>query len=178
MSSRTPPPGPLIGGLLRLAWVRVRTHVDAGVRAAGYTDLNPGHLALFRYNAPDGQRPSRLADEMGITKQSVNDLLRHLERTGYAELVPDPDDSRARLVRLTTRGRQLHALLLRHARVVEQALQDAMGDGPFDTLRRTLRAIGDGSLLQPGDPGGGGAVGRRGRIRLVSRAVRRPRARR
>jgi len=143
---------PLIGGLLRLAWERVRQDIDAGVRAAGYDDLNPAHLAPFRFNGPDGQRPSRIAEQMGITKQSVNDLLRHLENTGYLNLVPDPEDSRARLVRLTPRGRQLHAVLWTQARGVEERLRDAIGKEPFEQFKATLRAISDDSVVSGDAP--------------------------
>ena len=132
---------PLIGGLLRLAWERVRRDIDTGVRAEGYDDLNPAHLAPFRYNGPDGQRPSRMAEQMGITKQSLNDLLRHLENTGYLNLVPDPDDSRARLVRLTPRGRALHAALWTQAHRAEARLRDAIGKAAFEEFKKTLRAI-------------------------------------
>ena len=179
MSSGKPQGGPLIGGLLRLAWERVRERIDSGVRAAGYDDLNPAHLALFRHDGPDGQRPSRIADRMRITKQSLNDLLRHLEHTGYVELVPDPADSRARLVRLTPRGRQLHSVLYMHARNAEQQLLEAFGKGPFEQFRQTLVAINDERLLQPPDPGGAGLAsnGGIGRRRKSHRASRSSRAR-
>lgn len=133
----------MIGGLLRLAWERVRRDIDTGVREGGFDDLNPAHLAPFRHNGPDGQRPSRIAEQMGITKQSLNDLLRHLESTGYLNLVPDPDDSRARLVRLTPRGRALHAALWTQARRAEARLRDAIGSVPFEEFKKTLRAISD-----------------------------------
>jgi len=42
-----------------------------------------------------------LADQLQITKQSVNDLLRHLEQHGYITRQHDPTDGRARIVRLT-----------------------------------------------------------------------------
>ena len=45
-----------------------------------------------------------LAEEVGITKQSVNDLLGHLEGRGYLVRVPEPVDGRARVIRLTAKG--------------------------------------------------------------------------
>src|SRR5689334_20639480 len=98
---------PAIGGLLRLAWQRVRERIYEAVRREGYDDLNPAHLAMFRYEGLDGRRPVELADKMQITKQSVNDLLRHLEKRGYVELTQDPSDSRARLIHLTPNGKRL-----------------------------------------------------------------------
>ncbi len=75
--------------MLRVVWQWVRDQLYEGVVAAGYEDLNPAHVGLWRYPGLDGLRPSQLADRVGITKQSVNDLLGHLERHGYLLRVPD-----------------------------------------------------------------------------------------
>jgi DNA-binding MarR family transcriptional regulator len=71
----------------------------------GFDDLNAPHLSAMLWPGPDGMRPSELATRMRVTKQALNYLLRDLERMGYIELVPDPRDRRARLIRLTERGR-------------------------------------------------------------------------
>ena len=44
---------------------------------------------------------SVLAERAAITKQSMAELVAHLERHGYVERVPDPTDRRAKLVRST-----------------------------------------------------------------------------
>ena len=69
-----------------------------GVVAAGYDDLNAAHVGLWRYPGLDGLRPTPLAERAGITKQSVNDLLGHLERQGYLVRVPDSADGRGRVI--------------------------------------------------------------------------------
>jgi hypothetical protein len=69
-----------LGSLSRLVWQWVRQEISAAVLAAGYDDLNPAHVAVFRNPTIDGRRPSELAEEMQITRQSVNELLGHLER--------------------------------------------------------------------------------------------------
>lgn len=131
--------GPWIGSLLRHAWQRVRDRIYRGVVAAGYADLTGAHVGLFRFESLDGQRPSRLAEQMSITKQSVNDLLRDLERLGYLVLRPDPHDRRARLVRLTARGRQLDAAVRTEAREAEGEIRDLLGPSRFTALRKALR---------------------------------------
>jgi len=82
--------------MLGVVWQWVRDQLYAGVVAAGYDDLNAAHVGLWRYPGLEGLRPSQLADRRGITKQSVNDLLAHLEQHGYLMRVPDPADGRAR----------------------------------------------------------------------------------
>jgi DNA-binding MarR family transcriptional regulator len=144
MSSDKKPPleaVPRVGALLRQAWQHVRERIYAGVRADGYTDLNPAHIGLFRYPGLQGQRPTRLAEEMQITKQSVNDLLRHLESMRYVELKTDPKDHRARLIRLTTRGRRLEDAVRTHALRAEQELVEVVGKQNFEHFRDTLVRI-------------------------------------
>ena len=68
--------------MLRVVWQWVRDQLYAGVVAAGFDDLNAAHVGLWRYPGLEGVRPSQLADQVGITKQSVNDLLGHLEAHG------------------------------------------------------------------------------------------------
>ena len=82
----------------RMAWQRVRARIYKGVQHDGYSDLNPAHVALFRFETIDGRRPSQIAESTQITKQSVNDLIRHLDRHGYAQFLSDPSDRRARLI--------------------------------------------------------------------------------
>ncbi len=133
--------GPWIGGLLRHAWQRVRERIYVGVRQAGYTDLSRAHVGMFRYETLDGQRPTQIAEQMNVTKQSVNDLLRDLERLGYIELQLDPQDNRGRLVRLTSKGRGLDAAVRREARAVERDLADTLGAGRFKALREALLTL-------------------------------------
>ena len=56
--------------------------------------------------AEDGTRLTELADRAGVTKQTASLLVAALEREGLVERVPDPEDGRARLIRLSTRGRE------------------------------------------------------------------------
>jgi len=139
--NRRPGDRPRLGALLRLAWQRVRERIYTGVRDDGYGDLNPAHVALFRYEGFDGRRPTQLAEAMQITKQSVNDLLRHLERHGYVECRSDPADKRARLVHLTARGRRLDAAVRTHARAAERELAEELGEERFRDFYKMLVKI-------------------------------------
>jgi len=133
--------GPYVGALLRLAWQRIRERIYLGVKSEGYSDLGAAHIALFRYEGLDGRRATELAQRMQITKQSVHDLLGHLERRGYAERRPDPDDKRSRLIYLTSRGRRLEAVARKYARLAERELGNEVGQKRFQEFRTTLRKI-------------------------------------
>lgn len=143
MSTATSAPPLAIGALLRFAIDRVRARIYEGVVEAGFTDVRPAHVTLFRWPGPDGLRPTELAAAANISKQSVNDRLGDLERLGYLTRERDPEDSRARIIRLTARGRRLHdAALAAHARV-EDDWAEVVGPERFDQLRETLRMVVD-----------------------------------
>src|SRR5580693_5594931 len=108
-------PNRYVGAILRVVWQWVRDQMYAGVVAAGYDDLSAAHVGLWRYPGLDGLRPSQLADLAGITKQSVNDLLGDLERHGYLVREPDSADGRARVIRLTSKGRRLQQTIYAEA---------------------------------------------------------------
>jgi len=136
-----PEEGPHIGALLRMAWQRVRARIYSGVRNDGYNDLTPAHVALFRFETVEGQRPSQVAESMQITKQSINDLIRDLERYGYARYSPDPSDGRARLIHLTPRGRRLQATARKYAIAAERELEQELGKERFRELHAMLLKI-------------------------------------
>jgi DNA-binding MarR family transcriptional regulator len=133
-----PDAGPYLGWLTRQVWQWVRQSVAAEVAAAGFADLNPAHLALFRNPAPDGMSPSELAEQLQITKQSVNELLGHLEQRGYLVREPDPRNSRRRRIRLTGQGREVQAIVRTAAWRAERTAAELLGEHRLADLRRNL----------------------------------------
>ena len=141
MSSEGPNEGPYLGGLLRVCWQWIREQIFDGVRAAGYDDLKPSHVGLFRYPTLDRQRPFELADQLQITRQSVNDLLGDLEELGYVTRESDPANKRARLVRLTASGRRLEKTINSQARTAELRIAELLGSRTFSQLRDALEQL-------------------------------------
>jgi DNA-binding MarR family transcriptional regulator len=127
--------------MLRLVWQWVWEQIYAGVSDAGYDDINPAHIALFRYPSLDGLRPSEVAARSQITKQSVNDLVGHLEQRGYVVRTPDPADGRARILRLTTKGHRLETTINHHARAAELGIAEMLGPRRFAALRNSLEEL-------------------------------------
>jgi DNA-binding MarR family transcriptional regulator len=141
---------PAIGGLLRLAWQAHRDRMFECLAGAGYPDVTRAQFALFRWPGVDGMRPGEVADLAGLSKQAVNDTLGELERSGYIERHHDPNDGRARIVRLTERGRALQAAAHQTSRTLEASWADTLGEERFASLRETLRAmIDEGGSLTP-----------------------------
>ncbi len=132
---------PYVGAMLGVVWQWVREQLYAGVVAAGFDDLSAAHVALWRYPGLQGARPSQLADRVGITKQSVNDLLGHLEGHGYLSRVPDPVDGRARVIRLTAKGRRLGEAIYAAAGAAQLQVESILGPRRFAQLHGSLELL-------------------------------------
>ena len=128
---------------MRLGWQWVRDEIFSGVIAAGYDDVTPAHVGLFRYPGLNGQRPTELAEQLQITKQSVNDLLGHLEQHGYLIREPDLRDGRARVVHLTPKGRRLEKTVTGESQAAEVRIAEMLGPRRFTHLRHALEELSE-----------------------------------
>jgi DNA-binding MarR family transcriptional regulator len=138
--------------MLRVVWQCVRDQLYEGVISAGFDDLNAAHVGLWRYPGLDGLRPSQLADRVGITKQSVNDLLGHLEQHGYLLRVPDSADGRARVIRLTSKGRRLEQTIYAEAGAAQLRIAEILGPQRFAHLHGSLELLTEQLATSPAVP--------------------------
>jgi len=93
--------------LLRRTTHLMVDEITTRLEAAGFPDSPPSFHPIFENIDPDGTRLTTLAQRAGLTHQSVGEVIAVLVQRGYVERIPDPDDRRAKLVRLTNSGRQL-----------------------------------------------------------------------
>jgi DNA-binding MarR family transcriptional regulator len=107
----------------------------------GHPDLRPAHGAVFEFLDDAGSRVSVLARRAQITKQSMAELVAHLERHGYVERIPDPGDGRAKLVRSTARGREVYAVARALAAEIEARMARELGERRLAELRAMLQQV-------------------------------------
>lgn len=75
--------------------------------AVGLTTVQWAVLgALSRQGYEDGISFNDLTEYLIVSRQSLDGVLKRLEREGHVRRIPHPDDGRARLVLLTDQGRQ------------------------------------------------------------------------
>jgi len=129
---------PLIGALLRMPWETVRRRMLERLHEHGFDDLDAPHLNVLLYPGPQGSRPSELAARLGMSKQAVNYLLGELERRGYIERRPDPDDLRSRRIALTERGEAVGLVMREAVTEVEWEWEAKLGRKQFAQLRGLL----------------------------------------
>ena len=91
--------------LMFVSYRAMDERVRQAMRDAGY-DVTVAQARLAQRIADEGTRLTELADRAGVTKQTASLLVAALEREGLVERVPDPADGRARLIQLSSRGRQ------------------------------------------------------------------------
>ena len=124
----TPPPARLpenLGVLLREPFRVASAQLHERFAEHGHPEVRPPHGNVFQFLDDDGTRVSVLADRAQVTKQSMAELVAHLERHGYVERIPDPADRRAKLVRATARGKELYALAREFAAETEARVDRA-----------------------------------------------------
>ncbi|MFF0428440.1 MarR family winged helix-turn-helix transcriptional regulator [Streptomyces sp. NPDC004520] len=107
----------------------------------GFEEIRFRHGSVFRFIDPDGTRLTALAERSGFTKQAIAEVVDELERHGYLERTPDPRDRRAKLIRLTDRGRAGQLAAARILGDMERMWARHLGQDDIDTLRRMLEAI-------------------------------------
>jgi DNA-binding MarR family transcriptional regulator len=131
----------MIGALLRIPREAALRQVVAGLAAADFGDVRPAHFTVFQHMPPEGIRLTALADAALMTKQSMGYLVDDLETLGYAERVPDPTDRRAKVVRLTVRGRAVEETVRTVIRQIEADWAARLGQEEYQHLTRLLRAL-------------------------------------
>jgi DNA-binding MarR family transcriptional regulator len=129
---------PLIGALLRMPWEAVQRRMLELLHERGFGDLDAAHLNVFQYPGPQGAKPSELAAQLRISKQALNYLLGQLERLGYLERRPDPEDLRSKRIVLTPRGTSAILVIREAVAEMETAWSERLGPKRFAQLRRLL----------------------------------------
>jgi DNA-binding MarR family transcriptional regulator len=137
-AEREPFGPPLIGALLRMPWEEVQRGMLERLHERGFDDLDAAHLNVFQYPGPQGARPSELAARLRISKQALNYLLGQLERLGYVERRPDPDDLRSKRVALKPRGTSAIGVIREAVGEIEAVWAQQLGPERFAQLRSLL----------------------------------------
>ena len=136
----------LIGALLRVPAQAIQRRIIKELNEAGYDELRVPHMAVLQFPGPDGVRPGTLAERAGISKQAMNQLLRSLESLGYISRADAPDEGRARIVRLTRRGRAAYLRVHDILRDIESQWSTELGTANFALLKELLGRVWDSPL--------------------------------
>ena len=111
------------------------------VEAAGFGDIRPLHGCVFRNVDEKGLRLTEIAERSRITKQAVGEVVSDLAELGYVERAPDPDDRRAKLIRLTDRGREAQGVAVQAMADIEAEWGERIGTDRIAAVRAGLMDV-------------------------------------
>ena len=118
-------------------------HIHARLAEQGHPHIRVAHGNVFQFLDDEGTRVSDLAARAQMTKQSMGELVAHLEAHGYVERVPDPGDGRAKLVRPTASGQAVYPLAVEAIAEVEARWAERIGEPKLRRLRALLEELSD-----------------------------------
>jgi DNA-binding MarR family transcriptional regulator len=130
-----------LGLLLRLAHQHWTQAVESALEAAGFGDVRPPHANVFTFARPSGISVSELTKLSSVRKQTMAQVVDEMERLGYVERRPDPNDGRARLVFLTSRGEAVRPVAMAASREVEAEWRELVGARTVESLRESLQIV-------------------------------------
>jgi DNA-binding MarR family transcriptional regulator len=136
--------------LLAMAYRQLVDDLHRRLAARGWSDVRPafGFLLLALREGPVSLR--ELVTTLGTSKQAVSKLADAMVAAGLVERAADPRDARAKVLRLTARGRALLVDVEEIYGELEAGWAETLGADAVESLRRDLetmvRAAHDGAL--------------------------------
>ncbi|WP_433888577.1 MarR family winged helix-turn-helix transcriptional regulator [Streptomyces sp. CA-111067] len=123
--------------------------IHKGTMVRGFEDLRPTHGFVFVRLSERGATVTEIADHLGVTRQAASQIVDELERKGYVERRPHPDDARARLILLTPRGRRCTEAAESAAQESMEPWEDILGEPRLLALRDELLRLAPGGPIRP-----------------------------
>ena len=120
--------------LTRISYLLTRNRRNGLTTTAAGVPLDRAAVTVLLQLADTGAiRPGELAARLEVEAPHVTRQVQRLEKAGYAGRVPDPDDRRAQLIRLTPAGT---AAAGRVRQVGRSGMQAALAHWPPDELHQ------------------------------------------
>ena len=115
--------------------------IEESLRDRGLWELKPSQARSLLTVDRTGTRLSELAHRAGITKQRMMQVVDELQSMGYLRRTPDPEDARAKVVRLTAKGLRHRAEARRAMLAVEARARRRLGGRRYDQLEVMLEEL-------------------------------------
>jgi DNA-binding MarR family transcriptional regulator len=119
----------------------VADRLGAAVARAGIDDMRSSFGFVIRALSEQDRTLTELSELLGVTKQAAIKVVDEMEERGYVERRPDPADRRAKVIRLTDKGRRVRRTALRASSRLESELVEDLGDDDVQAMRRVLSRL-------------------------------------
>jgi DNA-binding MarR family transcriptional regulator len=121
-----------------IKWVErgVRSGLDTILQPMGVTTPEYTALSVLRHRS--GLSSAQLARRAFVSAQAMNQIVVSLERAGWIERTPDPDNGRILRAELTREGRTVLSACDKATAQVERTLLSQLSEAQAQSLRATL----------------------------------------
>ena len=125
------------------AGLAVTRAMDRDAEATGRLLFSEHHiLATLNEGAPEGIRPTDLAERTGLTKSGLTRAIDRLETQHLIERRACPSDARGQLIVMTAPGRRvLKRSAPEHFRSIARSFADHLTDREVDVLTSALERV-------------------------------------
>jgi DNA-binding MarR family transcriptional regulator len=134
------PPHNVARGLMAAARAHTAA-VVARLASRGYVDFPFASASLLWLLDEGGTRSTLLAQRAGVTKQAMSQLVQLMERQGYLEQLADPNDTRAKVVKMTPHGEAVKAACVEVREELNQQLAEVVGRDEARKMEAHLDAM-------------------------------------
>ena len=132
----------MANSLLMLDLMRTYLWFDEQLRSRlaerGWGAVSRSQSLVLTHIANGVSRASRIAENLGVTRQAMSQLLSDMESRGLIELQPDPFDRRAQLVQFAPGGTAIREDAQQTLRELERDMEEALGSERMRDLREAL----------------------------------------
>lgn len=112
--------------------------LQSHIKAAGWESLTRAQSMVMANIAAGEQRATRLARNLGVTRQAISQMLADMEKRGLVVVKEDPTDKRARIVDFSPEAEVLRGLGRDTLSRLEAELGARIGADQLEALRGAL----------------------------------------
>lgn len=112
--------------------------LQSSLKKAGFQPVTRTQSLFLLCLAAGENRPSRLATQLGVSRQAVSHIVAELSRRGLITLAVDPTDARGRVVAYSFDAQDLRRAARAAVTGLETLLQQRIGPDAFRNLQAGL----------------------------------------
>jgi DNA-binding MarR family transcriptional regulator len=130
---------PLFCLLIKNTWQKLSRYYNQ--QLTGFDLSVPKALLLLEISPEGGENPKTLAAKLDLESSSMTGLLDRLEKKGFIERRPDPNDRRSILIFLTPQGITARENIKSLVEQLDRKVQEALPAEDVKAFRRIISVI-------------------------------------
>lgn len=131
-----------VGILLKQITDKIKVSADASLKSRGLT-LSQVRMLRFVSRHPGGVTQKVIENHFQVSHPTVVGIITRMEKNGYLECWPDPEDKRNKMVRLTQKAQPVASEMEQEMAEQEKRLLRGLSEEQIDDLYELLYRIFD-----------------------------------